>query len=257
MSSDPKVCLGFFSFTEVTRPDAHRAYNEWHQLDHLPEQIPLAGIVSGERWVLTPACRAAAVAAHPLAAVHYTTLYLMAEPRRRTLEEFRARAVELHAAGRFFEERRARLSGPFEIVDRRAAARVLVSAEAVPHRPGRGVFVVVEAVSEPERAEPAAPTATPPSPSLDPDRLVQERGVAGVWVFESATDPETDRRRTGRHRITVCFLDDEPLAVAARLMPEVAHRRAADPEILLAAPMETVVPWVWDWFEGSAGPEGP
>ena len=37
---------GFFSFTEVTDPAAHREYNEWHQLDHLPEQMPLGGIRS-------------------------------------------------------------------------------------------------------------------------------------------------------------------------------------------------------------------
>ena len=35
-----KVKLGFFSFTEVTDPGQHRAYNEWHQLDHMPEQHP-------------------------------------------------------------------------------------------------------------------------------------------------------------------------------------------------------------------------
>ena len=38
-----KAAYGFFSFTEVTDPAEHRSYNEWHQLDHLPEQFPLAG----------------------------------------------------------------------------------------------------------------------------------------------------------------------------------------------------------------------
>ena len=54
-----KVKAGFFSFTEVTDPKEHRAYNEWHQLDHLPEQFPLRGIAFGQRWVSTPACAAA------------------------------------------------------------------------------------------------------------------------------------------------------------------------------------------------------
>ena len=54
-----KVSYGFFSFTEITDPTAHAAYNAWHQLDHLPEQYPLTGIVYGQRWVSTPACRAA------------------------------------------------------------------------------------------------------------------------------------------------------------------------------------------------------
>ena len=76
-----KPSYGFFSFTEVTDPAAHHAYNEWHQLDHLPEQYPLPGIVHGQRWVSTPACRAArAVSGPPLDPIHYVTCYLMAEP---------------------------------------------------------------------------------------------------------------------------------------------------------------------------------
>src|SRR5271163_2686196 len=57
-----KVVAGFFSFTEITDPGSHRSYNEWHQLDHLPEQYPIAGVVSGQRWVLTPGCRTARLA---------------------------------------------------------------------------------------------------------------------------------------------------------------------------------------------------
>ena len=41
--SGNKVKVGFFSFTEITDPAEHHAYNEWHQLDHMPEQFPLDG----------------------------------------------------------------------------------------------------------------------------------------------------------------------------------------------------------------------
>ena len=54
-----KVKVGFFSFTEITDPTEHHSYNEWHMLDHMPEQYPLDGIAYGQRWVSTPACRAA------------------------------------------------------------------------------------------------------------------------------------------------------------------------------------------------------
>jgi len=47
--SDNKIRLGFFSFTEITDPNEHHSYNEWHQLDHMPEQFPLSGIVYGQR----------------------------------------------------------------------------------------------------------------------------------------------------------------------------------------------------------------
>ena len=45
--------LGFFSFTEVTDPSAHEAYNAWHQLDHLPEQFTLDGTIA----FVCPACK--------------------------------------------------------------------------------------------------------------------------------------------------------------------------------------------------------
>ena len=38
-----KFKIGFFSFTEITDPAEHRSYNEWHMLDHMPEQYPIAG----------------------------------------------------------------------------------------------------------------------------------------------------------------------------------------------------------------------
>ena len=84
-----KVRLGFFSFTEITDPSEHHSYNQWHQLDHMPEQFPLDGIAYGQRWVSTPACRAArAVSEPPLDSIHYMTLYLMTDPVERTLREF-------------------------------------------------------------------------------------------------------------------------------------------------------------------------
>jgi hypothetical protein len=110
-----KVKVGFFSFTEITDPSEHHSYNEWHQLDHMPEQYPLAGMAFGQRWVSTPACRAArAVDGALLAPVHYVTLYLMTEPIEATLEAFHALGGELRAVGRFHQHRRALVSGPFE-----------------------------------------------------------------------------------------------------------------------------------------------
>ena len=40
----------FFSFIELTDPEQHREYNEWHQLDHRPENLLLPGVAWGDRW---------------------------------------------------------------------------------------------------------------------------------------------------------------------------------------------------------------
>jgi hypothetical protein len=225
-----KVTYGFFSFTEITDPAQHAAYNAWHQLDHLPEQYPLAGIVHGGRWVSTPACRQARTVSGPgLDPVHYVTCYLMAEPIEQTLDAFFALGAELRRADRFFAARHAHLTGPFRVVDAAAAPRVLVSAAAVPFRPHRGLYVIVDAGTSAPRA----------------DALLADPGVAGVWTF--ATNPALTSKRwsAGERRITVAWLDDEPLDVAARLGPSVTEANAVE----LAGPFETITPWAWDWFD--------
>ena len=75
-------------------------------------------------------------------------------------------------------------------------------------------------------------------------------GVAGLWTF--ATSPRLNRLTwdPGNRRITVVYLDDEPLRVtdaldAARRGALARRRRAT----AVAGPLETIVPWQWDWFD--------
>jgi hypothetical protein len=236
------VKIGFFSFTEITDPSEHRAYNEWHQLDHMPEQYPLPGLAFGQRWVSTPACRAArATNGALLAATHYMTLYLMTEPVDTTLEEFHALGDQLRSLGRFHLHRRALLSGPFDVRSATAAPRVLVSAEAVPYRPNRGVHVVVE-----QWPPPGATSG--PDPGDSGAELVEVPGVAGVWTFVS----DAEHRHVwhpGRHRITVTYLDEDPLTVSASLDDVTRRRAAAGARIVFAGVFETITPWRWDWFD--------
>jgi hypothetical protein len=187
--------LGFFSFTEVTQPSVHRAYNEWHRLDHMPEQFSLDGVLFGQRWVCTPDCREARVAVSPLLEpCHYMTLYLMRDAG--VLPAFFDLAQRLRQADRFFADRRAHLSAPFEVRDRWVSPRVKVSAAAVPHRPARGIYVVV-------------------GPPVDGAAMVSHQGVAGAWSFAAteatATDPSLDRH------ITVAFIDGDLATTASQL----------------------------------------
>ena len=216
MTAGNKVKVGFFSFTEVTDPREHRSYNEWHQLDHMPEQFPLDGIAYGQRWVSTPACRATRAVSGPrLDPVHYVTLYLMTEPVDDTLREFFALGKELHDKDRFHQHRKAHLSGPFSLVATAAASRVLISAEAVAYRPHRGIYVVVQALG---------------SAAASVETAVAIPGVAGAWAFAD------DQRR-----ITVLWCDEDVLDVAARV---------DDVEgVEFAGPFETITPWRWDWFD--------
>jgi hypothetical protein len=237
-----KVRVGFFSFTEVTDPGAHRSYNEWHQLDHLPEQLPLRGVAWGQRWVSTPACRRArAVDGALLAPVHYLTLYLMTDPVAQTLDDFLALGTELRRIGRFHQQRRSHLSGPFDVVWARASPRVSISAAALPYRPNTGVYVVVE--------EAGSVSVLQGDPVAAGEAWVEKDGVAGVWVFTGSAHG-FGRWNPGPRRITVCFLDGTPLDVADTLGPLVrAVPGGSSSQVVFAGPFETVVPWHWDWFE--------
>jgi len=208
--------LGFFSFTEVTDPSAHEAYNAWHQLDHMPEQFTIEGITFGQRWVRSPRCQAVEAATGPLLEpFHYMTLYLMRDES--CLPEFFALAKRLWAVDRFFTERRAVLSGPFAVTDQWAAPRVAISAGAVPFRPSNGVYAVV-------------------GPRVDGAGLIECAGVAGAWQF---TDAENDRV------VTLAFVDGDLWQASDALTAATAGLVAA-PE--WAGPLERVDAFRWDWF---------
>ncbi len=208
--------LGFFSFTEVTDPSAHEAYNIWHQLDHMPEQFTIDGITFGQRWVRSPRCQGAEAASGSLLdPFHYMTLYLMDDEG--VVPEFFALAKRLYAEDRFFAARRALLSGPFEIAGRWAAPRVAVSAGAVPFRPSNGVYVVV-------------------GPRVDGEAMVEQPGVAGTWQF---TDASSDRH------ITVAFVDGD-LWQAASALGQAVSAVGDPPE--WSGPLERVDAFRWDWF---------
>ncbi len=210
--------LGFFSFTEVTDPSAHEAYNAWHQLDHLPEQFTIDGITFGQRWVRSPRCQAAEVASGALLEpFHYMTLYLMRDES--CLPPFFALAERLRAEDRFFAARRALLSGPFEVAGQWAAPRVAVSPGAVPFRPAHGVFAIVGAPA-------------------DGAALVEHPGVAGAWQFAD---------EGGGRTITVAFVDGDLWQVAAALGAGYADTGATQsPE--WCGPLERVDAFRWDWF---------
>jgi hypothetical protein len=211
--------LGFFSFTEITDPDAHEAYNQWHVFDHQPEQFTIDGINFGERWVRSPRCRSLELPPQPpFESFHYMTLYLLRDEH--VIPPFFDLAKDLHAKKRFFRQRKALLSGPFEVEGRWAAPRVLVSPEAVPFRPSRGLYVIA-------------------GPALDAAPLVRLDGVAGVWQF--AAD--------ARH-LTVAFVDGDLWGVAADLG---ALARGSAGGVEWAGPLEPVDASGWDWFATLSG----
>lgn len=216
-TANRKVTNGFVSFTEV-EAGHHHSYNEWHLFDHMPEQFPLDGLVFGQRWVLTPALREHMHATGPLDRIHYVTLYLMADPIDDTLRAFRSLAVALRDQHRFHEHRTAHLFGPMTVAAAHASPTALISAEAVPYRPNRGVHIRLGPAIE------APPLDTP--------------GVAGTWTFQGSPLSPPD---LGDQTLHISWLDGPPMTLAPEL-----HTDNGD----FSATLATVDPHSpWDWFD--------
>ena len=99
----------------------------------------------------------------------------------------------------------------------------------MPFRPNRGVYVIVEEAGN----------------DSDADALLGVSGVAGMWTFATDDALASPRWTEGARRITVAWLDDDPLTVAAGIAPLVAPRAG----VAFAGPFETITPWRWDWFD--------
>jgi hypothetical protein len=215
-----EVVVGFFSFTEVPA-DAEDDYDRWHRFDHLPEQYAIDGVVYGQRWVATPRCHAARLVDDvELARAGHVTLYLMTEPLTATLAEFADLAVGLREAGRWFDRRRAVEFGAWRVEARAASPSALVRPEVVPWRPSTGAYLVVQ---------------DDHAGAVDVDAIVAVDGVAGAWSFR--VDPTIDNPTWRRppHRITVAWLDGDPVDTATALAGTLATSAGG---IVYAGPYE-------------------
>jgi len=246
-----RVKAGFFSLSRSSPDGDDRSYLAWHQLDHMPEQYQLPGLVLGQRWVSTPACRAARAAEDgDWSEVEHVVCYLMGEPVDQTIDDFYALGRRLAEAGRFPRSLPSHYRGGLGLVETRAAPGALISPEVVPFRPHRGIFLIVEA--HPERPAGDSPDRDASRTMLDD--LVAMPGVAGAWRYASSATARHPRFTEGDVEMTVCYLDDDPVMVGRELGPMMVRASADRPAgLALAAPFESMMTWDLDHF----GPTGP
>jgi hypothetical protein len=249
-----RIKVGFLSLTGASPTGDDRPYLAWHQLDHMPEQYRLPGMVLGQRWASTPACRRArATETEGWSSVEHAVCYMMGEPVDRTVDDFIALGGELAKVGRYPHVMPSQYRGALRLVETMAAPRVLVSPEVVPFRPHRGVYLFVE---QPERTTPSASASEDglgrlPAAALQ--HLVDVPGVAGAWVYATSPDLRRPMFTEGILRVTICYLDEEPVTVADRLASTLDRVWDAVPtRLLLAAPFESIVRWDWEGVANAA-----
>lgn len=262
----PPVDAAFISLAELDSSEHHRAYNEWHQLDHLPENLVLDGVRWGERWVRSPACRdAALIADAPFDTFHYLTLYWFERPVDAAIANWTDLADRSFHWGR--RQELAWTSRPymgfFRPILGYAARRVEVAADALPLRPNRGVFVVLSEVTAAPEARPAVERRNRWYDREGIPALLERDGIAGAWTFDSeeslapAAWAQREQRRGAPDapesflRLTVLFLDEDPVEVAGRLQPGdvLAPDAEGFEKLRFAGPLEVIEPWRYDWFD--------
>lgn len=250
-----KVVAAFFSFVEITDPNEHVSYNEWHMLDHVPENLALPGVCHGQRWVSTPACRAERHAVIPeLENVHYIQQYLFTNPIEKTVEEFRDLGAQTSAMGarRFHQHRASRLMGVHSWVKAYAAPEALVHEDAVPYRPNLGAFVHVSEVTDRAQFDQLAAWYD----EFFIPSVVELDGVAGAWWFTSRGAP-LSAADSNERIIVVFYLDAKPVEISRTIKTKMdqwdaqgnipdSYKTAVEP--IYIGPLETITAWQWGWF---------
>ena len=246
-----RVKVGFFSLSHCSPTGDDRPYLAWHQLDHMPEQYQLPGMLLGQRWASTPACRAARAAERDSwSAVDHVVCYLMGNPVDETIDEFLRLGRHLAELGRYSEALPSQYRGALRLLEAHAAPRALVSPEVVPFRPNRGIYLIVE-----EPTDPAAQDGYLQRVHAEVlPELVSVPGVAGAWTYGTSPAIRRPMFTEGRYRMTVCYLDDDPATVAARLAPVMEQAWSTAPvRPVLAAPFESMMIWNWEHFGPARG----
>jgi hypothetical protein len=241
----------FFSFTHIASPADHRAYNEWHQLDHRPENLALPGVLGGERWVRTPRSAAAGRACGDLERLHYLNMYwfdsLATIARWEELAEttFQAgRRADVHLATRL-------LMGHFRPISTWVAPRIRLAPDALRHRPNRGVHLIVTTVESPRT--PAAERRNAWWDATYIPAQLRRPGVAGCWSFAGESnfavhaDLASGEAPMVSTRIVLFCLDEDAVDVSATFD---AIDASPGETVSFAGPLEAITPWRWDWFEG-------
>lgn len=248
----------FFSFVALDNADSeqHRLYNEWHQLDHRPENLALPGVAWGDRWARTAECRAESNADSEHAATDYVAMYWFRDPVEQSVPEWEQLGTDSFEWGRgpIIAGVRRTLLAFFRPVKGYAASSALVSPGVVPYRPNRGLHLTMTRFADP----------------LGPDThehhrwedrvlipaLLDQPGVAGAWTFSLDRHQQNSLRLrqqdaselSGALRIRMLYLDGDPIATTARLRDLMGDARppSANADIVISTPLKTIIPWR-DW----------
>jgi len=247
----------FFSFPQIDDPDRHVAYNEWHSLDHLPENLALQGVVYGDRWLLSPDC--AAVSARNIPCMqnfHYMAMYWFDTPADDSEREWKTLGGSIVDQGRRPERSPTQRSvtGFCRPVRGRMSERAQIPLAALPFRPMRGVYIRICELLEPDSTATAALDRWYDRVRMP--QLLEAAGAIGAWTFRSerlqfaGAHPE----QLPQWRLQLIYLEADPLDFVADLAERDCVRddpvgTSAVETVVFEGPLRAIIGWQWNWFD--------
>ena len=227
-SSDIGFVFTSFSAREPEGRDAE--YIAWHSLDHRPEQHRLEGLRCSLRLVSTPGCRALrAASSGALDAVDHVMTYMFRGDD--SIPGFNDLGDALNVGGRMPLRLPSLGYMTSEFVGKVAAPEAVAGADVLPWRPAVGVYLLIE------------------EGQASPEALLDVPGIAGLWWFHGGVAPQPYGSDSRGRQITYCYVDGDPIAVAAELRERLKERWASGTVSgLLAAPFYTIVPYDWSRY---------
>ncbi len=236
-----RVKAAFFSLTPPAGAGDEGTYLRWHLLDHMPEQYQLPGIQHALRYIADGDYANSRIeGAGRLQDVGNVVNYLVGDPVQQTHDDFMQLGRRLAEVGRFPESRPSLQVRMPALLRWYASPQALISAEVVPFRPHRGVFVIIE--------EPVADDVGAWFQWLHTDHypaLLSTPGTAGAWMYGSTSTWNLHPATQGDPQYTtVIYLDDDPLATTKALGPLVEERwQSGAVRPLFAGPLRTMIQW--------------
>ena len=214
--------------------EAVEDWNRWYDLEHLPPNIALAGIMSGRRYAAPPALHEVREPAKRLEGfadgrgVHVTVYTLHGDPAQVIADMTSTRDV-LEDAGRMFapEKKVVRAGDAMTLSWGVADPALRADPIDMPHMQHTAIRVVMRRGGDAAARDEVAAAA------------VGVDGVHAVLGHRSISDPSLD--------LDLYLLEGDPAAVTR------AARAAApygdDTEVLLDAPFEVIVPFAYGFAD--------
>jgi hypothetical protein len=225
--------------------DAVEAFNRWYDLEHVPPNVWLAGVMLGQRYVAPPELHAVRVAAagSPFDQQRGTflTIYTLCVPPAEAMATMTTVRDKLYAEGRMrfpAEKKTVRDGDAMSLVGAMSSDDLGLPAEEVPFLGHTGLVVVQrrgdEAVSQWYRTEWAK-------------RVVAVEGVHGVMTLRSLrrAEDETD----------LVFIEGDAVQRTNAVRAAAPHH--PDAEVLVDGPYLRIEPLNYPWADAIARSDLP